>query len=293
MSKILITGATGHFGKETIKFLLKREVPANQIYALVRNENKASDLKEKGINLISGDYEDYNSLVAAFSGVDKLLFISGSDVVNRTGQHENVVKAAKEANVKHVIYTSSLSTVPVEESEIAFVAEAHVRTEEWLAESGLNYTLFRNNLYMDLVPQFIGEKVLETGVIYLPADNGKSGFVLRSEMAEAAAIVLTSGGHVGKIYNITNLETYSYQDVADSLSEITGKSINYVSPTADEFVEALKNMGVSQEMISGFTAFALAQAANEFNITGRDLAELLGRNPKTLVEYLTEIYGNN
>jgi NAD(P)H dehydrogenase (quinone) len=67
---ILVTGATGHFGNLTINFLLKQGVSANQISALVRNADKAQDLKAKGVNLIIGDYNDYTSLVEAFSGVD-------------------------------------------------------------------------------------------------------------------------------------------------------------------------------------------------------------------------------
>lgn len=291
MSKILITGATGQLGKETIKFLLNKGIPADQISALVRDENKATDLKEKGINLIVGDYENYASLVTAFKDIDKLFFVSSSDVPNRTPQHKNVVEAAKEASVKHVVYTSALSNVPIDKSIIAFVAEAHIKTEQWLEESGLSHTLLRNNLYMDLVPQFISDKVLETGSIYLPAGNGKTAFVTRAEMAEAAAVVLTTEGHVGKTYNITNLQAYTYQDVADNLTEITGKKISYVSPTAEEFTQALKNAGVPEEMIGGFTAFALAQAKDEFNVTGDDLVGLLGRKPTTLKDFLTIIYG--
>lgn len=96
MKRILITGATGHFGRDAINHLLKQNFPAKNISALVRDASKAGDLQEKGIDVRTGDYEDYNSLVKAFEGVDKLLFISGSDVIKRVQQHQNVVKAAVE-----------------------------------------------------------------------------------------------------------------------------------------------------------------------------------------------------
>src|SRR5215211_2610227 len=89
---ILITGSTGQLGKATIEFLLKK-IPAGEVAALAREERK-------------GDYDDKASLVVAFKGIDKLFFISGNDVANRQKQHENVVAAAKEAGVKHIIYTS-------------------------------------------------------------------------------------------------------------------------------------------------------------------------------------------
>ncbi len=291
MSKILITGATGHLGKDTIEFLLKKGVEANQISALVRDENKATNLKELGVNIIVGDYNDYTSLVDAFDRVEKLLFVSSSDVPNRVPQHENVVNAAKQAGVGHIIYTSALSNTTIEKSAIAFVAEAHLKTEGWIKESGLTYTLLKNNLYMDIIPQFIGD-VLQTGTIYLPAGDGRTAFTLRLEMAEAAANVLTTSGHEGKSYDITNLQTYTYKDIAEIITEISDKKIIYISPSTEEFTSTLKNAGVPEEMIGGFTAFAIAQAQNEFNVTGDDLKKLLGRKPTTLNEYLTAVYGN-
>jgi len=289
MSNILITGATGHLGKATISALLNKGVNAGKIAALVRNEKKAQDLKEMGIKILVADYEDYNSLVKAFACVDQLLFISGSDVMNRNQQQQNVVKAAVEVKVKHVIYTSALNRLPIEQSAISFVSQAHVKTEKWLAESGLNYTILQNSLYADVIPQFIGD-VLNTQTIYLPAAQGKTAFVVRTDIAEAAAAVLTSDGHNGKTYKITNTESYTYQNVADIISDITGKSITYISPTVEDFTATLENAGLPAETISGFTAFALAQANDEFNVTGTDLEVLLNRKPTNLKEYLIDIY---
>src|ERR1700754_4815082 len=103
---ILLTGATGHFGKNTIHSLLAKGIPAQNIAALVRDEAKATDLKAKGITLKKGDYDNEASLAGAFKGVDKLLLVSGSDAFKRSQQHRNVVNAAKEAGVKHIVYTS-------------------------------------------------------------------------------------------------------------------------------------------------------------------------------------------
>jgi NAD(P)H dehydrogenase (quinone) len=102
---ILVTGATGGLGSATIDFLLEKTAPAN-IAALVRNPEKAADLRAKGIEIRVGDYNDTASLVAAFTGVDKLYFVSGSDVATRTAQHQNVVQAAQQAGVGHIVYSS-------------------------------------------------------------------------------------------------------------------------------------------------------------------------------------------
>lgn len=69
MNKILITGGTGQFGRAAIEFLLKKGILCSQISALVKDGNKALDLKEKGVSIIEGNYNDYCSLLNAFNGI--------------------------------------------------------------------------------------------------------------------------------------------------------------------------------------------------------------------------------
>lgn len=290
---ILVTGATGHFGKSTIDFLLKKGISSTNIVALVRKEEKAADLTNKGVALRIGDYDNYTSLVNAFTGVEKLLFVSGSDIVNRSAQHQNVVSAAKEAGVKHLVYTSFLGKDETETSPLWMVVESHLNTEGWLKASGLDYTILKNTLYMDFVPAFLGENVLDSGVIYLPAGNGKVGAVLRTEMAEATANILTSDHHSGKTYQFTSHEAFSYQDVAQHLAEITGKTINYISPTADEYAKTLTEHGVPAEFIGLFSGFAVAQANGELEIVGSDMEQLLGRKTTSIQTFLNQVYSSS
>lgn len=289
---ILVTGATGSFGMATIDFLLKKGVAAKDIAALVRDEAKASTLKEKGIELRIGDYDNDASLINAFKGVNKLLFVSGSDIVNRSKQHENVIKSAKEAGVQHIVYTSFLGKNETTSSPLWIVSQSHLQTENWLKESGIDFTILKNTLYMDFVPAFLGEKVIETGVIYLPAGNGSVGAVLRVEMAEATANILVGDDHAGKTYRFTNTESFSYQDVAAYLSEITGKTINYISPSAEEYTKTLTEYGVPAEYIGIFAGFAVAQANGELELVGSDLELLLGRKPTSVKTYLNQVYSS-
>ncbi len=286
---ILVTGATGHFGKAAINFLLKKGVPAASIAALVRDEAKAADLKEKGIIIKKGDYDDYASLVAAFKGVDKLLLVSGSDIANRGSQQANAVKAAKEAGVPYILYTSFERKNETASSPIAFVAQSHIDTEKAIKASGIAYTIFRNNLYMDFIPVFIGEKVLETGIFW-PAGETKSAVVVREDMAEAAANVLTSEGHEGKEYLISNSENISFHDVAAQISKASGKTVAYISPSQEVYKTTLTEAGVPAEYVGMFGAFAEAIKQGEFETSKTDLEKLLGRKPVTLAQYLQQVY---
>src|SRR5215207_6303175 len=128
MCKILITGATGQLGRAAVDELLQK-VNAGDISVLVRDPQKAAELKAKGINVIKGDYNEYASQVTAFKGIDRLYFVSSSDVMNRFAQHQNVVKAAVKAGVGHIFYTSAQRKSEDGSSPIALVADAHWQTD--------------------------------------------------------------------------------------------------------------------------------------------------------------------
>jgi NAD(P)H dehydrogenase (quinone) len=286
---ILVTGATGNFGKSTIDFLLEKGISSNHIAALVRDEEKAHDLKSKGVQLRIADYQQYDQLVAAFNGIEKLLLISSSDIVNRSKQHENVINAAKEAGVKHLYYTSFERKNETSSSPINFVAESHIATENWIKKSGLNYTIFRNNLYLDVLPWFFGENVVQSGV-FLPAGETKAAFTLREDMAEATANVLITEGHQNKVYAFSNTENVSVRELAHHLSDITGKSVPYTNPTATVYINTLTNAGVPVEFVNMFAGFSEAIQQGEFETNVTDLERILGRKPTSAKDYLKSIY---
>ena len=286
---ILITGATGQLGGLVLENLIKKGSTPNSIALLVRDEEKAVQLRERGFVAKIGSYDDYSSLVSAFKGIDKLLFISGSDVQLRSQQHENVVKAAQEAEVGHVFYTSFERRNETETSPISFVAKAHLETEKALQDSGMNHTIFRNNLYMDLLPAFIGEKVVETG-IYFPAGEEETGFVTRSDLAEAIAEVLISEGHENKTYYLTNPEKVNFAAVSEFLSGQLKANITYFSPSSVDYVNKLTGAGVPVEFAQFFAAFGSAIQEGEFNTEQTDLENLLGRKPIGFREYLSSVY---
>jgi NAD(P)H dehydrogenase (quinone) len=259
---------------------------------LVRDKSKVSDLLSKGVDVRQGDYNDYASLVKAFAGIDKLYFVSGSDVINRLQQHTNVVNAAGEAGVKHVVYTSFQRKNETETSPIALVAKSHIGTEKLLKASGLTYTILKHTIYTDMLPIFIGDQVTNTGTIFLPAGDGKMVFASRSDMAEAAAAILTTTGHENKSYEITGNVAYSYNDIAKIITELTGKKITYVSPAREVYQQELSKAGVPAEYIGIFASFSEAMKQGEFDVPDTTLEKLLGRKPTAPKEFLKAVYGN-
>ncbi|MFA9213192.1 MAG: SDR family oxidoreductase [Candidatus Methylacidiphilales bacterium] len=286
--KILVTGASGQFGTATIHFLLNK-IPANDIIALVKDEQKATDLRTKGIEIKVGNYDDYASLINAMKGVDKVLLISGNEMTKRQKQHNNVINAAKECGVKHLVYTSFLRKNETKTSPLGAFSKSHIETEKAIIESGITYTIMLNSLYADILPMFFGPQVLEAG-IFLPTEDGMAAYATKSNMAEAAANILTGIGHENKKYIIANTENYSMDDAAEILSEIKGEEVEYASPTNKDYVEALVNAGFPQQMANSLVGFCEAIKQGEFETETTDLEVLLGRKPTSLNEYFETIY---
>jgi len=288
MPKYLITGATGGLGQAVVENLLQT-VPADQVAVLVRDPAKATNLRAQGVTIRQGNYDDYASLVQAFAGTEKLFLVSGNDVANRVPQHTNAVNAAKEAGVKHVVYTSFQRRTEDGSSAAAFIAEAHLATEKLLKESGLTYTFLRNALYYEVLPLFMGP-VLESGTIYLPASEGRSAYASRADLGAAGAAVLAGQGHENKSYDLATSESYSFHDVAHLLSELSGQDIRYVSPTAEEFGTQLAGAGVPAGAIHLTAGFSVAIGQGEFDFPSTDLEKLLGHAPLSLREFLKVHY---
>ncbi|MGB9696594.1 MAG: SDR family oxidoreductase [Ignavibacteria bacterium] len=288
--KILITGASGHLGGATIDFLISKNKRDN-IVALVRNEKKAQQLKTKKVEVRIGDYDDYDSLLTATKGIDTILLISSNEMLkSRALQHINVINAAKENGVKFIIYTGFMRTYDDSSSPLWFIAKDHVETENYLKDSGINYTLFENGFYMDMLMDFMGENLLETKTIFVPAGKGKVNFVLRNEIAEALANVLTSDGHKNKSYNIGIEQPVSFGEIAQMISSITGQTIQYLSPEPEVYKQRLMQNDMPEMFAQLLTAFAQAFAANAMNVSTTDLTTLLGRKPTDVKTYLSKIF---
>src|SRR5688572_7840373 len=142
---IVVTGATGPFGRHAVETLLSRGVPADQIVAVGRSIEKIQDLADRGVTVQYASYDEPESLRKAFAGADKLLLVSGSEPGKRIPQHQNAIDAAKDAGVSRIVYTSA----PNADSSGMILATEHLATEQALAASGVPSVILRNGWYLE------------------------------------------------------------------------------------------------------------------------------------------------
>jgi NAD(P)H dehydrogenase (quinone) len=285
---ILVTGATGQLGTAVVNHLLKK-TSANQVTALVRDESKASALKEKGVDIRVGNYDDPTSLDSAMQGIEKVLLIAGTDEDedNRLRQHQNVVDAAKKAGVKYIAYTSRNLKDP--NTLVNKLMVGHFQTEDCIKASGLKYVLFRNALYMDTIPLFVGERVFDIG-INLPTGDGRVSFALRSEMGEAIANALLASSGNNRIYQLTGSESYSFGDVAATLSDLSGKKVGYTSVKKSAFESQMKERGTPSAVVEKIVGFLTDIKNGQEAEVSPDLANLLDRKPASIKEGLKVLF---
>lgn len=285
---ILVTGATGQLGGAVIKQVQTR-IPPQQIVAFVRDEHKAVPLREQGINLRIGTYDDPASLDRAMEGVETVLLIAGTDEEKRVQQHQNVVDAAKRAGVGRIAYTSR--ELKDRNTLVNQLMNAHFQTEDYIKASGLTYTLFRNILYMDAIPQFVGgNAVFDRGII-LPAGQGRVALALRSELGEAMANALVRPPAGNVTYQLTGSAAYSFADIANALTDLSGKSVTYTPVEPAAFTAQLQARGLPDVMARRITGFITDIANGQEDTVTTDLETLLGRQPTGLADGLKSVFG--
>lgn len=282
MKNILVTGATGFLGKIIIETLLKK-INSNQINVISRNSEKIVEFQEKGFNAFQGDYNDLATLESAMFGVDTVLLISGGDQGDRMQEHRNVIDTAKKMGITNIAYTSrALQDRTTLQNKLM---KDHFETEDYIKKSGLNYIIFQNGLYMEFLQFFISKDQIEKG-LFLPTGEGRVAFTFRADQAEAIGKILLTEKFDKKTYQFTNIETYSFFDVAKYLSELSGKEIIYTPVEFDAFSEKMKQRGLPATSINKIYGFFTDIKNNQETLVTDDLENILGRKPTTLKDGL-------
>ena len=282
--KYLITLASSHFGTLAIDFLLK-EIPAKNIIATVRDAKKGEKLKEKGIEIRIADYSKPETLKEAFKGVDKLLFISGipGQAVPRDVQHKNVIEAAKACGIKYIAYTSLINC----EKNPAILSGDHKATEKMLKESGIKYTLLRNNWYLENDELLWKLCANEGKDLYNALGEQKIGYALRREYAEAAAKIMAKK-NPKEIYELTG-KPRTLKEVGETLKKIAKKDFKIIDVPKEKMAEKMKEAGYPEYILGTWSFMINDYLKGCLNFESNDLKEALGREPTSLEDGLKEL----
>ncbi|MDX3524684.1 SDR family oxidoreductase [Streptomyces scabiei] len=267
---IVVTGATGHLGKFVVEGLLEK-VPAEQITAVVRSEEKAAGFAARGVKIAVADYSAPETFDGVFAAGDKVLLISSSEVdKDRTAQHRVVIDAAKAAGVALLAYTSAPGSLT------AALADDHRATEEALLASGLPYALLRNGWYHENYTEQLAP-VLQYNAVTHAAGEGRVSSAPRADYAAAAVAVLTGEGHENQTYELGGDVAWSFAEYAAELSAQTGKEIANNPVPADALVGILTGAGLPEGFAAVLAGVDASIEKGELAVSSGDLSRLIGR----------------
>lgn len=280
---IVVTGATGQLGRAVVENLLRR-VPADQVVASVRDAGKASGLTAQGVEVRVADFKDADGLERVFAGADQVLIISADKLGDEALQlHRTAIKAARNAGVRRVLYTSHMGA----RAGSAFLpADQHADTEADLARSGLEYVSLRHGFYAESCLHMVGDS-LRGGDLRTPED-GPVSWTARADLAAADALILAAEGEwTGVTPPLAASTAVTMAELASIAAAVLGRDVRHTVVSDKEWRDAKVAAGmpvVYAEMLLG--TFRAARRG-DFAATDPTLERLLGRTPRTMHEVLT------
>lgn len=269
---IAIIGATGQLGGPTIDALLERGTEPSEILALGRDQDRLGQLADRGLRTAAIDLSDEETTTAALSGADLLLLISVGNPGEALGPRTAAVNAAAAAGVPHIVYTSALNA---QDTSFVLAAE-HKATEDMITASGIPATFLRNGWYNENLQQDF-EAARERGVIANSIGEGRLATASRRDLAEAAAVVLTTPGHEGAAYELSGDTAWNYPEFAQTAAQILGTPVRYEALTPEQEREMLTGAGLDEGTIDFISVMNAGMRDDTQAFMTGDLARLIGR----------------
>ncbi|MBP2241827.1 NAD(P)H dehydrogenase (quinone) [Cytobacillus eiseniae] len=281
--KILVTGATGKLGSKVVESLLK-SVPANNLVVSVRNPEKAKDLRKRGVEVRQGDFDRPETLDDAFTGIDRLLIISADgDNETRIHQHANAVQAAERTGVKFIAYTSIANATESKN----LMAPPHIATETAIIKTGIPYSFLRNNWYLENEVGSI-QGVIAGSPWVTSAGEGKVGWALQQDYADAAAAVLAGNGHENTVYEISG-PLLTQEELASALGNVLGKEVPVQQVSDEKYAEIMKGIGLPDFVIPIVVGIQESIRNGSLAVESNDFEKVLGRPVTPINEALIQL----
>lgn len=278
----LVMGALGNVGSEVVKYLLEQGVSV-----------RAADIfpdKLKGrfgdeVEPVWFDFNKPETFAPTFTGIRRMFLIRPPQITNIQKEMVPALEAAKTAGVRSIVF---LSLIGIEQNTVV----PHYKVEQWLINSGLDYTFLRCSFFMQNLNTTHRAEIRDDSEIYIPAGKARTSFLDVRDIGAVAAMVLTRSGHEKKAYDLTGSEALDYYQVAELFSQVLERKITYKNPSAlSFFLRQLQRK--SKLMFALVTTWLYSNTRNGMaNVVNAEVEHLLGRKPKLMRQYIVDYKEN-
>ncbi len=277
---ILVTGATGRVGYHLMEALADADADAT---AMVRVAARGADLPGSGKHIVATFDEppapevlrlfDQIFLLSPVSEEQAELEIVFIDALVAAGHQPHVVKVAADGFAEP-------------DCDVRFM-RSHRQIAAHLAATGLPACCLAPTMYMEnLLPA--AESLRREGTIYAPAGRGRVGFVAASDVAKVAARVLTGSGEQDRVYVLSGPEALGYRDVAERISAVFARKVDYTDLPAERAREQMLGSGLTSWQVEGTLEWFDWIRSGAADSVTTDVREVTGQDPRPIEDWLDD-----
>ena len=279
---ILVTGANGQVGRAIIKALLSRN---EQVRAFVFKIEHIQEIRVLGnMDVVVGDMLNQEDLDKAFIGIQRVYHICSAINPDEVLIGEKVINAARKADVEHFVFHSVLHSVLQDMPH----HQKKLLVEQLLVESGIPYTIVQPTVFMPNIFES-WNSIVTKGIFiqkFFTSPDIRMCLVDLDDVAEVAAIILTSTEYLNATYELSGSENLSLNDMVEVMERSLNRKIQVETPTDEMFSAQLKKFGATNYRINTLLKMFHHYNAQGFYGNPNVLRWILGRNPNNFSTFM-------
>ena len=277
---ICVTGASGTLSSEVIRQLESAKMPVRAAYF---SKKRTEAARVRGNEAVIFDYNQPESLRAAFQGCDKL-FLLGPNALNQSELEWNAVEAAKAAGVRHIVKQSVMGAV----EESYSLAKIHRPVEKAIESSGLAWTFVRPNSFMQNAVTFMGKTIRAESAFYSASGQARISHVDVRDIAAVAVKALTGTNHEGRAYTLSGPEALAYDELANELSKALGRPISHINLSPSDLKIGMLAEGMPQAIADRMLDLERYFREGRASRITDDIKQVTGQEPRRFGDYVLE-----
>ncbi len=272
---VLVIGALGNVGTEVVRSLL---TDGKRVRAADIDQNRLRRTFGDSVECVRFDFTDPQTYAATFAGVQKMFLMRPPHLSNIKRDMLPAIVAAKQADVKHVVF---LSLIGIENAKFV----PHYKVETHLREHNFDITFLRCSFFMQNLSTTHRKEIKERNEIFVPVGNARTSFIDVRDIGAVAAHCLIDAGHAGQKYDLTGVESLDYWQAAAILSKTLQRTIRYRNPHPVYFLFETIRRGTPWMFALVMMGLYISTRFGMAEPVTHEVERLLGRKPITFQQY--------
>jgi uncharacterized protein YbjT (DUF2867 family) len=277
--KVLVTGASGNVGSYVVKELLKM---GEKVVAAGTDTKKLKNMFGNEVDAVEFDFINGNTFKGALNGVDRVFLMRPPHL----GKPQDLYPFIDAMKLNNIRLVSFLSLMGVENNTIP----PHHKIEKYIERIGIPYAHIRPGFFMQNVSGIHSEEIREKDMIFIPAGKSKTSFIDAADIGLSIAVLLHNPEkYKNTAHTITGPEALDYYQIAEILSEITGRRITYDRPGYIKYRNYyIKKRGLDKGYVNVTVALYFMTRMGTAKEVTDEFYKLTGKQPRTFEIFARE-----